>query len=343
MLVAARTQREPALANAGGHAAHLPLVAAIRSPSPVRTTPIALLQRRNMALWTALLAGVDSCPPPLSSRAQAVAEYLAEHGASFFDELSDGTRLLRTQVEEALAELVAFGLVNADSFSGLRALLVPADKRPSAHGRRSHRGSLFRMEDAGRWALRPGAAPAFRPGARQAPGPGLSQADRRDAPGNDAIEHIARTLLKRYGVVFWRLLEREADWLPPWRDLLRVYHRLEARGEVRGGRFVEGVSGEQFALPEAVGLLRKVRRAELVGAMICVTGVDPLNLVGSVIPGQKVPALSGSRVLFRDGVPLASLVSREVTFFESMPAAEEWSAKNILLRGHARAVVATSV
>ncbi|MCM3218200.1 hypothetical protein M3612_27515, partial [Niallia taxi] len=126
---------------------------------------------------------------------------------------------------------------------------------------------------------------------------------------SDALEHIVWTLLRRYGVVFWRLLEREADWLPSWRELVRVLQRLEARGEIRGGRFVAGLAGEQFALPEAIPILRELRRQPGDGQYVCVTGADPLNLAGTLLPGDKVPALAGNRVLFRDGVPVASLVS----------------------------------
>ena len=128
------------------------------------------------------------------------------------------------------------------------------------------------------------------------------------------MEHIARTLLKRYGVVFLRMLEREAAWLPKWRDLLRVYRKLEARGEIRGGRFVAGFSGEQFALPEAVGRLREVRRQEARETLISLSGADPLNLAGILTPGPKLPALTGNRVLYRDGIPLALLQRNEVQF-----------------------------
>ena len=116
------------------------------------------------------------------------------------------------------------------------------------------------------------------------------------------------TLLRRYGVVFWRLLEREADWLPSWRELLRTFHRLEARGEIRGGRFVSGLAGEQFALPEAIPLLREVRRRPHDGSLIAVCGADPLNLVGTLLPGSKVPAVSGNRIVYRDGLPAAVMV-----------------------------------
>src|SRR5208337_2424791 len=131
------------------------------------------------------------------------------------------------------------------------------------------------------------------------------QANDRSRDG--AVEHVARALLRRYGVVFWRLLAREAPWLPPWRDLLRVYRRLEARGEIRGGRFVAGFSGEQYALPEAVGLMREIRRRPASGQWVSLSGADPLNLVGVLTPGAKLAALTVNRLVFRDGLPVAAL------------------------------------
>jgi ATP-dependent Lhr-like helicase len=278
---------------------------------PVRTTPITLLARRHAPLWAALSPVPD--PAQASGRARVVADFIRDNGASFFDELADGTRLLRPQIEEALAELVALGLVSSDSFAGLRALLMPADRRRSRRGR-----ALFGMEDSGRWAL----ARRVRPAAGPAPG----QAD-------EAIEHLARTLLRRYGVVFWRLLEREAAWLPPWRDLLRVYRRLEARGEVRGGRFVAGFSGEQFALPEAIGMLREVRRKQSDGDFVSLSGADPLNLVGILTPGARLGALTGNRVLYRDGLPVALLAGGEIKFIAELDEAAQWRARKTLLRG----------
>jgi len=280
-----------------------------RTVSPVRTTPITLLARRHAALWASLSATADAAA--LSSRAQTVADYIRQYGASFFDELVEGTGLLRPQLEEALAELVASGLVNSDSFAGLRALLVPADRRG---GGRRRRAVLFRMEDAGRWAL-----------ARRA------QPPQQGRP--EAIEHLARALLLRYGVVFWRLIEREAPWLPPWRDLLRVYRRLEARGEIRGGRFVAGFSGEQFALPDAVGMLREVRRKPASDEWISLSGADPLNLAGVLTPGPKLAALTCNRLLYRDGLPVALLASGEVQFLVDFDAATQWEARKALLRG----------
>ncbi|AUT62598.1 ATP-dependent DNA helicase [Paraburkholderia terrae] len=276
---------------------------------PVRSTPIVLLPRRALPVWTALLD--TSKQPELSPKAQLVFDTLTQHGAMFFDELSGDVRLLRVELENALGELVAAGLVNSDSFAGLRALLKPVAKRNASHfPSRRPRGAgalIGGMDDAGRWALlrrRPAAAVSEEP----APSP-----SRRSSPSfaPEVIEHVAMALLRRYGVVFWRLLEREAEWLPPWRDLLRVYQRLEARGQVRGGRFVNGLAGEQFALPEAIPLLREVRRHANDGGFVCVAGTDPLNLVGTLLPGDKVPAVAGNRVLYRDGVAVASLVAGE--------------------------------
>jgi ATP-dependent Lhr-like helicase len=283
--------------------------------APVRTTPITLLQRRNASHWRALSA--NGAALPFSAGARAVAQFIRDRGASFFDELMAGTGLLRTQTEEALAELVALGLVTSDSFVGLRALLVPSELRKlSTGGRRRRRTVAFGVEDAGRWAL-------MRPAAGEAAEP----------PSAEAIEHAARTLLQRYGVVFWRLLEREAGWLPPWRDLLRVYRRLEARGEIRGGRFVEGFSGEQFAAPEAIGLLRETRRKKGSNDLVSLSGADPLNLVGILTPGPKLPPLAGNRVLYRDGLPLATSTGGETKFLEELEASDEWQARKALAHG----------
>jgi ATP-dependent Lhr-like helicase len=298
-----------------------------RAPSPVRTTPIALFARRNLGGWTALADAGEAATP--SVRAREVADFIGAHGASFFDEIAAGTHLLRSQVEDALGELAALGLVNADSFGGLRALLVPSDRRPAVgtHKRR-RRTALFGIEDAGRWAL-------VRRAPRSTLLPEEGPSAKREgvvALDPDVVAHVAQVLLKRYGVVFWRLLGREAEWLPPWRELLRCYRRLEARGEIRGGRFVAGVSGEQFALPEAIGSLRDARRAERTGALVSLSAADPLNLVGILSPGARLPALTGNRVLYRDGVPIALLAGGEARFLEQLAPEAEWRARNALVR-----------
>ncbi len=342
-----------------------------RRAGPVRATPILVLPRGALQLWIELAAAPHSPPvpgtagdglPELSSDAVAVYRRLLAGGASFFDELAAGARLLNTQLEAALAELVAAGLVTADSFTGLRALLVPAHKRPriDRQVRPGAAGSLaaFGVQNAGRWSLLRPPAPAS-PTAVDAGGFGQAAAGIASsgvagsaAPGGagamgsdpaadlsfgtpgappPALEAAAWSLLRRYGVVFRRLLERES-LAPPWRDLLRAYRRLEARGEIRGGRFVDGFSGEQFALPDAVGRVRAVRKEPRRGSLVSVSAADPLNLVGIVTPGDRLPALSGNRVLFRDGEPIAVWESRQTRFLVELGPAERWQAQNALTR-----------
>ncbi|MET0658804.1 MAG: ATP-dependent DNA helicase, partial [Steroidobacteraceae bacterium] len=306
-----------------------------RAASPVRATPIVLLPRRDARLWSAL----TTAPPveQLSSKAQAVVEVIREHGASFFDELLDGAHLLPAQVEEALAELVACGLVNADSFTGLRALLLPGERRRSS-GRRRGRAALFGMQDAGRWALVRKGSVTSGVGPEKTASSASAQASslKPQAP----LEHIARTLLQRWGVVFWKVYQREASWLPPWRELLLCYRRLEARGEIRGGRFVAGFSGEQYATPESIGALREARRRGGDDAWVSLSAADPLNVVGLLTPGARVPALTGNRVLYQDGIPVAALIAGEVTFFATFDSATQWQARNALLRRHVLGVLA---
>jgi ATP-dependent Lhr-like helicase len=294
-----------------------------RGAAPVRSTPIVLLARRNVPLWS--LFADRSDPAQLTSKAQAVADFIREHGASFFDEISDNVGMLPAEVEESLAELVAVGLVNSDSFAGLRVLLMPSGRRGGRpHGysaRHKRRLALFGMADAGRWALvrRPAAEPA----------------ERRD----EAVEQIVRTLLRRWGVIFWKLLAREAQWLPPWRDILSCCRRLEARGEIRGGRFVAAFSGEQFATPEAIGPLRDVRRRPPTDSYVSFSAADPLNLIGILTPGARLPSLAGNRLLFRDGMPVATLTGGEIQYLEEMQPKDRWEAQVALLRRHVPATL----
>ncbi len=326
-----------------------------RGAAPVRSTPMSLLARRNLKVWSSLSGEPDTSG--LSVRARVVAEYIQEHGASFFDEIADAAGLLPSQAEEALAELVALGIVNSDSFGGLRALLVPSDRRrPSAGGKRRRRAALFGMDTAGRWALIRRQSWQLTDGQRIVPARCIRGADSRIAASADrdrrpaarlneriqddeTIEQVARTLLRRWGVVFWRLLAREADWLPPWRELLMCFRRLEARGEIRGGRFVAGFTGEQYAAPEAIGLLRDMRHKPHSNSYVSLSGADPLNLVGIVTPGARLPALSSNRLLYRDGVPIALLAGGEVKFLVQLEPKEQWEAQNLLLRRHVPAVL----
>ena len=309
------------------------------SSTPVRSTPIVLLARRHLPLWHALTE-----PPPadaLSARAHDVFDALARHGAMFFDELLQQTRSLPIELEAALGELVAAGLVNADGFAGLRALLQPASarQRSARHGSRRgaartlrHGAFIGGMADAGRWALIRRLPSEQSRAANTATGVDVADARRSQPASTDVLEHVAMTLLRRYGVVCWQLLEREPSWLPRWRELLRTLQRLEGRGEIRGGRFVNGLSGEQFALPEAIPVLREVRKRPRNDALVCVSGADPLNLVGTVLPGDKIPALAGNRIAFRDGVPIATLISGQFDFISALSADERESARAQLTR-----------
>ena len=290
-----------------------------RAGGPIRSTPVALFLREHAEGW---LAGRNGGDYQLSSYASLVREVLQQRGASFFHELTAASGLLPTQVEQALGELAGAGLVTSDSFAGLRALITPSSKRkPLSAARRRVRTAPYGIESAGRWALLGGQADG-RTGGQNAKDPASDRP--ADRPTAQYTELAARALLRRYGVVFKRVLARESG-APAWRDLLMVYRRLEARGEIRGGRFVAGMSGEQFALPEAVAQLRAIRRQEKTGTLTAVGGADPLNLAGIITPGDRIPALTSNRVLYRDGVPVLAREGGEVRSLD--PAAGEPSAE----------------
>jgi ATP-dependent helicase Lhr and Lhr-like helicase len=282
-----------------------------RSILPVRSSPVSLFTREHLTHWCALSDLSES--GGFSPDTELTLETLSRGGALFFGELVKQTGLLPSRVERALAELVAQGYVTADSFEGLRALLVPEEKRapfspidrlrssnsdtsemnglphsgPTLERRRHHK-SVTSVEFAGRWSLLRPIDP-------------LHKSQREEA-----IEAFARVLLRRYGVVFRRMLERET-FRVSWFELGRAYRRLEARGEIRGGYFVNGVSGEQFALPEAVGLLRSIRKTPATGCLITISAADPLNLAGILTPGLRIAAISAHRIVLRDGIPVAAL------------------------------------
>ena len=248
----------------------------------VRSTPIALFLREHAPLYVSTPGSTG-----LSNNAAKVLEVLTGRGATFMGMIRTQTKLLPTQVESALAELVSRGLVTSDGFAGLRLLLAPVDTR-----RRGHRKAPIGMEALGRWSL----VPSYQ------------------SPDDDTTAQVARILLRRYGIVCRRILARETD-LPPWRDLVRAYWRLEARGEIHGGRFIAGVPGEHFGLPEAVGLLRTTGRNKGIAAEpIAVSAADPVNLEGILTPGPRIPALSSNRILYRQGTVVATAVGGEVTF-----------------------------
>jgi ATP-dependent Lhr-like helicase len=255
-----------------------------------------------------------------------VLETLVESGALFFGEIVKRTGFLPSRVEQALGELTAQGFVTSDSFEGLRAFLVPSEKRaPFADLERKRRHkSVTSVEYAGRWLLLRSIARSSRGDEALAGKSGVDQSlvtsaatscERDPGLRDAAIETFARVLLRRYGVMFRRLLEREALNVS-WYELGRAYRRLEARGEIRGGYFVSGVSGEQFALPEAIGLLRSIRKTPLKGELIVISGADPLNLAGILTPGPRVAAIAPNRILLRDGVPIAALEAGQIVLLD---------------------------
>ena len=217
----------------------------------------------------------DEVKSGLSHGAQVVLEFLRQRGASFFADIVRGTGKLKAEIETALWELVAAGVVTADGFDNLRSLIDP--KRRAGQGV----GKMTRpRHSTGRWAMLHADVTAERP---------------------RAVEAACWMLLRRYGIVIRDLLARESN-LPSWRELLMAFRRLEDRGEIRGGRFVDGFLGEQFALPIAVESVRAMRSLPLSGETITLSAADPLNLVGILVPGERVPAISGRSVSYRDGV-----------------------------------------
>ena len=320
-----------------------------RSFGPIRSTPIVLFSRegRRLApLWLAPKAGetngagaipapsvanpppriatgeekeklaapfspaggrtgaenASASPSPLSPGARGILGCLQDRGASFFDDILAETGARGPDAAAAIGELIAHGLVSADAFAGLRAFT------------RGARHRLRAIAEAGRWSC---------VSRRAAGGAALDEGH---------AEGIARTLLRRYGVVFKTLLARETLGVP-WRELLRALRRLESRGEIRGGRFVAGFSGEQYALPEAVETLRRVRRASPDGTVVSVSAADPLNLTGVITLGDRVPVAASTRIAFRDGLPVATQSGdRRPAFLESLAPEQEWRVRNALLR-----------
>ncbi|MBN8229257.1 DEAD/DEAH box helicase [Corallococcus macrosporus] len=251
----------------------------VKRSSPTRNAPLTFTVREDLEWMLAaarphavLADGGVWTPPDLSAAAKDVVGVLERRGACFFQDLVTRARRLPAEVEDALWELVAKGLVTADAVQNLRILQSPAHRK---------RQKLLNRGGPGRWTL-------------LAPSEPKSQ--------EEVTESLAKLFLQRYGIV-WRDLVMRESLAPTWRDLLFVYRRMEARGELRGGRFVSGFVGEQFALPEAVDMARAVRRAAPSGVRIQLSGVDPLNLTGVVTPGPRVAALPNNVVTYVDGIP----------------------------------------
>jgi ATP-dependent Lhr-like helicase len=271
-----------------------------RALIPLRSTPVSVFDRENLAPWLEL--SNRQFPSDFTPDTELVLNALSHSGAMFFAELVRATKLLPSRVAQALGELAAQGWATADSFEGLRALLLPSEKRIPFSGmerKRRHKG-VTSVEFAGRWSL-----------LRKFPSSSPEEGGNSTGVSDQTIEIFARVLLRRYGIVFRRLLERESLRVS-WYELGRVYRRLEARGEIRGGHFVNGASGEQFALPEAIGLLRSIRKASPAGELIVINAADPLNLLGILVSGPRITAITANRILLRDGLPIAALVAGEI-------------------------------
>jgi ATP-dependent Lhr-like helicase len=266
-----------------------------------------LFARGNLRRWLEMAA--LPALTEFSPDTDVVLKTLAQGGAMFFGEIVQHSGLLQSRVEQALGELAAQGWVTADSFEGLRALLLPQEKRApfgDIDRKRRHR-IISSIEHAGRWSLLRKFSAAADGNIQHSTFNAEHSMDRSD----EALEEFARVLLRRYGVMFRRLLERESLKVS-WFELGRVYRRLEARGEIRGGHFVTGVSGEQFALPEAIGLLRSLRKAKPTGELIMLSAADPLNLIGILTPGPRITSVTANRLLLRDGAPVAALEAGHV-------------------------------
>lgn len=280
-----------------------------KGTSPIKTTPITLIKRANVNLFKAvnLLNGYEH---ELSVPGKTVFNFLKTHGASFYHDIASGTKLLDGQMEDAISELVAKGLLTADSYTGLRALLVPGKYSSERHRHKV----AFRMEQAGRWSLI------------------LHEKTEPEEATQHLknLEKIAKILLRRYGVVFRRLADRES-LVPAWWELVRVLRLMEARGEVRGGRFVEGIYGEQYALPEAVNLLRSVRREPRSGHLISISAADPLNLTGILTLEKRVPAIYSNRILFEDGKVIGIKEGKEIRL-TAEAGRNEWRLRNALIQ-----------
>jgi ATP-dependent Lhr-like helicase len=272
----------------------------IRRIVPTAVAPITFFLREDCA-WMQPRQHDDAAERGFSPSAQCVLDALRRRGASFFAELQRITALDRLEVERGLWELVAAGFVTADAFDNLRGLI--AKTRPAATSSRAARP----RHTAGRWSLL-GSADENAEAAttRESDKPNESALQR--TPSAERVEATCWMLLGRYGIVFRELLARETN-LPKWRELQWAFRRLEERGEIRGGRFVSGFVGEQFALPAAVESVRVARNLAVSNELITISAADPLNLVGILVPGERIPAIGPRCVSFRAGVYVPDLTA----------------------------------
>jgi len=284
----------------------------------VAATPITMVPRAHLDAWRIFSAATGN---GMGSTAQRIAALIEQKGALFAADIGGETGLLASGLEQGIAELVARGKITADAFSPLRWLIRPETEKRK-HERRQLRRSGYRPRGAatallGRWSL------------TETGQGGDEETLFRDQA---RLATVCNALLRRYGVVFRAVIQRE-NLAPPWRYLLRYLRRMEDRGEVLGGRFVDGFSGEQFALPEAAGLLRNMSREPAAGTAAVVSAVDPLNLGGIITAGVKTAARSGNSVLLVDGVPAARMQGDTLELLDSGARIGSAEAERLLRTG----------
>ena len=312
----------------------------------VASSPIAIVPRPQLKHWRELaeLRNAADMPPAVSARAERVLAALRSRGALFFVELVQHSGLLRVEVENALGELVANGLVTADAFNGLRALITPQRRRQGFRGRSRTRGGSVSFDAAGRWAVLESGAHAGgdltaareeRIDKQALAANRRTPAGRNCAATGEAVEAAAQALLRRFGVVARAVLAREA-LAPSWRELVTVYRHWEARGELRGGRFVDVLGGEQYALSEAIESLRRVRRSDRDDEWVVISAADPLNLAGVVGGDKRVPAVAAHRLAYRRGVPVAARQAAGIDWLVELAGDERRQARNLLERPSGR-------
>ena len=283
-----------------------------RRQTPLRRAPIALMARHDMELW------MRSPRPNVthSLTAGSVLERLDRDGALFFDQLLDVVDGSTQTLEQVLSELAALGLVTSDGFAGLRALIRRKSRTPT------QRWTPSPFSAAGRWS-------------RLSPPTWPSEPDRSRLKELEYAERFARVLLARYGIVFKAVTAREHT-VAPWRDIIRALRRLEARGEIRGGRFVEGFAGEQFALPEAAESLTLRARRPTDGSLVSIAGADPMNLTGVIASKDRIAARPAVRIVFRDGVPIAQRSGQHFTALCELSPDEQWTVRALLFANNNR-------